>query len=289
MLTCWRLRALSKWKIRNIYNAASVDIDNSSTSSHPFRWDCVYLDAPLFLLFMFLGTTLCDARLLRTHPVSIKLAGINNLSCSGLTVSHDRRPVAGLRQGQLSKSHRQPAVLLQRPWIYVVQGDGYLAYIDVLWLLKQLPTQKRFTFFAIRESQTSTTFRRAKGPEEYECPVCLGDKDKWLPVQCSDNFCYDCVLDLMKRKALFNKPCPLCQASMKFLIGCYANLRYINSLLPLSCCAIQARRTCCPKIILFIYLSQNQISWSSSIWFLVRNWEAQGRWHHILAMIMANC
>lgn len=67
---------------------------------------------------------------------------------------------------------------------------------------------------------------KQKARKSLECPVCLGEKEKWLlSVQCGHLICDDCARDLMKRDMLFNKPCPLCQALITSLAVCYPNLR----------------------------------------------------------------
>ena len=82
----------------------------------------------------------------------------------------------------------------------------------------------------LRSSQTENRrllqlLEKRKIRENLECPVCLREKENWLSVQCGDIICHDCVLDLMKREALFNKPCPLCQTSIKSLTVYHPNLR----------------------------------------------------------------
>jgi hypothetical protein len=68
-------------------------------------------------------------------------------------------------------------------------------------------------------------FDERKARESLECPVCLEEKEKWLSVQCGHLFCYECVLDLMKRETFFNKPCPLCQERITSLAVCYSHSR----------------------------------------------------------------
>lgn len=76
----------------------------------------------------------------------------------------------------------------------------------------------------LRESELEQLLDEQKACKTLGCPICLEDQEKWLSAQCGHLICHACVLHLMERDALFNKPCPLCQAAIKSIAVSYLNL-----------------------------------------------------------------